>query len=187
MCASALDGGCHVQCYGGTARNLYRLLLAGIAAQNNRDWVAARQNFDRLSEKFDTGASNLLRSMTLSVGDGDFEQAQSVAHKLQTDYLDEDLEETATESYDFSLVLIAEAFKNKDYDQARSITSQLNQGVLSMFAQPIVETWVAAAIPHEQVTYKQNRLSGLQLVYSAMAAEYAGQMDLANACLIKSR
>jgi len=162
------------------------LFLAGTAAQNNRDWVAARENFDKLSEKYTAGSSNLLRSMTLSIGAGEFDQALKAAHKIRDEYLNNESNESTQESFDLvRLLLIAEAFKNQDYTAVRSLTENLNDGALSLFAKPIVETWVAAETKTDEPEKQLNQLSGLQLIYSAMAAEYAGDVNMAKTLFAK--
>lgn len=165
----------------GQPRDTYTgLLLAGTAAQNNRDWVAARENFDKLSEKYAAGATNLLRSTVLSTGAGDFDNAIQTAHKIRDEYFNDGAAESTQESFDLvRLLLIAEGFKNKDYQTVQDVNGDLNDGALSLFAKPIIETWVAAALPDIKVENKENRLSGLQLIYSAMAAEYEGEIETA--------
>ena len=156
------------------------LLLAGTSAQNNRDWVAARENFDKLSEKYAAGSSHLLRAMTLSIGAGDFDNALKSAHQIQDEYFTEETAESKQEPFDLvRLLLIAESFKTQDYDSVQAIMDDLNGGALSQFAKPIIEMWMAAETGVPIKDAQSDHLSKLQLIYAAMAAEYAGEITKA--------
>jgi hypothetical protein len=121
------------------------LLLAGTAAQNNRDWESARQFFNQLSEQFTTGSSNMLRSMTLSLTSGDYDDAVAIARKIQDQFLTGDKDEAKAEQFDLArLLLISNALKDNNVDHAQKYIDELTDGAIASFIKPVVDIWMDA-------------------------------------------
>lgn len=162
------------------------LVLAGMVAQNRRDWKEAQDSFRQLSEEFGGTPLMDLRLMSLALGGGDYDTALKAAEEIYTDYLSKDPEggtDRAEEgSFDLArLVLIARAVSDKDYARAATLTDELHSGPLSDFTAPIIRAWLDTANPDTVYTADVSGLSGIQTVHKALAAEYAGKPDVAKA------
>lgn len=159
------------------------LILAGIVAQNRRDWNAAQNHLSVLNDNFSPSPLLQLRLMTLALGDGDYDRAISVAKGLEDEILNngERLKSLRyAESYDLArLVLVAEAVKNGDYERAGKITDSFHVGALASFSTPIIKSWLRSVDPKGVFLSDIKGLSSLQAIHEALAAEYAGQTNIA--------
>lgn len=159
------------------------LILSGLVAQNRRDWEQAQKQLEILNEEFMPSPLMQLRLMTLALGDGNYDKAIEVAHHLRNEVLsDEELmaDLRNVEAYDLArLVLIAEAIKKGEYETAENITDNFHVGALSSFSTPIIKSWIRAVDPKGVFIADTTGLSSLQAIHEALAAEYAGQTDVA--------
>jgi len=147
------------------------LLLAGIAAQNRRDWGEAWQSFSTLNDKFDGNPTYALRAFTLALGNGEYEQALSIANGLKTDFFDKDAEATNIESYDLvRLFLILNNVKGQQVDLN---LDQLKSGAVSKFVTPILNAWVTKDFS------KSKDIDPLQIYHMALAADFHGDVEAA--------
>ena len=55
------------------------LLLAGMVAQNRRDWQEAWENFSRLNDKYTDNPEFALKAFTLALGNGQYNKAKGLA------------------------------------------------------------------------------------------------------------
>lgn len=161
------------------------LVLSGFVAQNRRDWEQAQRQLALLNEKFGALPIMRLRLMTLALGDGDYEKAVEVAEGLRREVLSDeekvaDLENA--EAFDLArLLLIARAMKEGDFAAAETLTDNLRTGALASFSEPIIKSWIRANDPEGIFLEDTAGLSSLQAIHEALAAEYAGQADVATA------
>ena len=158
------------------------LLLAGMTAQNRRDWGAAWQNFSLLNNQFDSNPQFALRSMTLALGNGDYKNVSMIADQIDKNYFASDSGEVIGDAFDFArLFLILKDIKNKNYDDAKTRNDGLAQSPLSKFATPVIQIWIDAVNNPDSITSNSEGLSPVQIYYKAIAAQYAGKSDVANA------
>lgn len=158
------------------------LLLSGIVAQNRRDWNQAWQDFSALHERYSTNPEFALRAFTLALGNGDFAKAEELAITLSDmSHDDGDAEETITEEkYDLArLFIVLQTIKNDQYKKALSGIEVMVEGPLAGFSKPILLNWIIADIDPDALTGTVEGLNPLQLLNKALAAEYAGKIDLA--------
>lgn len=157
------------------------LVLAGISAQNRRDWGQAWKSFSILNNKYDSNPTFALRAFTLALGNGEYEQALEIANKLKTNYFDKESEETSAESYDLvRLFLILSSIKN---GQNIIDFPQFKNGALAKFAVPIMEAWTN----EEAITSNFDVTDNIQYYYGALAADYYKKPEVAQALFEKMR
>jgi tetratricopeptide (TPR) repeat protein len=157
------------------------LFLAGMIAQNRRDWSQSWQNFSALTQNEKDNPDILLRSMTLALGNGDFDHAINLANTIQDNYLDTDNIDTKGEAYAFvHLFLTLNHIKNQDYDSATNTLNSMNKdGALYRLSNPIIKTWIASETDPDAINTNTKQLNSAQIYYKALAADYAGQKDKA--------
>ena len=156
------------------------LLLAGMVAQNRRDWTTAWKNFSALHDKYDQNPQIALRAMTLALGSGAYGDALKIAEGLQASYLTQ--VEAGGEAYDMVRLMLAfQSIKVQDYTTARKQISSLESEALSSFVKPIISVWVSAVEGDTSLSAPQDTLSPLQEYYHALALDYKGQNEMATA------
>ena len=165
------------------------LILAGMHAQNNRDWAHAWQNFATLNDKFETNPQTALRAMTLAMGNGDFVQVEKIANELQEAYFaKDDQKETAQDAFDLArLFLVVQAVQQNDLEQANILNQSMKKSILARFALPIIDAWLMAEMDPQKIDKSTRGLSDTQIVYKALAAKYAGQENVYKALQSKIR
>tara|TARA_B100001750_G_scaffold237463_1_gene242618 strand:- start:393 stop:2210 length:1818 start_codon:yes stop_codon:yes gene_type:complete len=156
------------------------LLLAGLAAQNRRDWGAAWQSFSALNEKYSENPDFALRAFTLALGNGEYHQAERIAANLNILLDEADIQQQEAEKFDLvRLFRIFSLLKAKDYDGAVAMTDKLANGALASFSVPVIRDWALAETNPSAITASTSGLNPLQLLYKAYAAEYAERKDIA--------
>lgn len=156
------------------------LLLAGLAAQNRRDWGGAWQSFSALNDKYSNNPDFALRAFTLALGNGEYTQTENIATRLDTLLHDKESAEAAADKYDLvRLFVVFKHVKQGEYDIALQETGTLANGALAAFATPILNDWINAEINPAAISPVSAQLNALQLYYKAFAAEYADRDDLA--------
>lgn len=167
--------------YNVRTKNTYTgTFLAGMAAQNRRDWAGARTIFSQLNDNFDTNPLMVLRLMTLALGAGDYDHVIEIATKIQTEFLSDENFKDDNETFDLArLFLIAKAFKDNDFEKVDAFGKELHHGALAAFSQPIVEFWAESKKEKPHFTTSIKKLSGLQSIHKALAAEASGEIETA--------
>ena len=150
------------------------LLLSGMTAQNRRDWGAAWQHFSTLNDKFDGNPTYALRAFTLALGNGEYDQALSIAEKLKTDFFDKDEEATRLESFD--LVRLFLILNDVKAGKAEINLEQLKNGAVSKFITPILNAWLNPQSDKENAKGKDP----IQIYHMALAADYHKDIKGAN-------
>ena len=165
------------------------LILAGMHAQNNRDWSHAWKNFATLNDKFETNPQTALRAMTLAMGNGDFVQVEKIANELQEKYFTKkDQKETAQDAFDLArLFLVVQAVRQNELNEAKQLNESMKKSILARFALPIIDAWLMAEIDPIKIDKSTRGLSDTQIVYKALAAKYAGQEKISKSLQSKIR
>jgi tetratricopeptide (TPR) repeat protein len=156
------------------------LILAGMSAQNNRDWAHAWKNFAALNDQFETNPQTALRAMTLAMGNGDFAQVEKIAGNLHDTYFTKsNQKETTQDAFDLArLFLVVQAVHKNDLAQAKILNESMEKSILARFVLPIVDAWLSAEMEPTKINESTQGLSDTQIVYKALAAKYAGQDDV---------
>ena len=158
------------------------LLLAGLTAQNRRDWGEAWQNFSALNDQYLDNPDIALRAFTLAVGNGDFDEAISIATPLADQLFAKDKEGNPliTPPYDLMrLFLILTSIKNDNFDMAQTRLNFLEDSPMVQFSKPILEAWIMAQGTPDDFDLDQKNLKPLQLFYVALALEAIGNQSAA--------
>lgn len=156
------------------------LVLAGMIAQNRRDWNEAWKDFSTLNEKYADTPEFALRALTLALGNGEYRQAEKIAVNMNDVFMHSDAYDVSADKYDLErLFLTFIEIKDKDYANALVQARTLTDGPLAAFAMPIIENWLNAQTAPDKITSSVEGLNSLQVYYKAMAAEYAHKTDVA--------
>lgn len=168
------------------------LVLAGRVAQNRRDWDAARYIFTTLDQKFSGDSYSALRLMSLALGAGDaaeaMRQAKRIASDLDAKNAADDGKAGDHEAYDLAwLLLIAQSVKTGDEVAATMYVERLEDGAVAALMKPVLVDWISALTKDQGFSASDRTLSAMQTIYRAMAAEYAGNTDVAETLFSRIR
>ena len=162
------------------------LLLSGMTAQNRRDWQEAWKNFSKLNDRYDSNPDFALRAFALALGNGQFDKAEDIAHKLNESFVKKSDPQDLGTKYDLIYLFLAfEMIKDENYQEAMSLTENLTNGPLAKFSQSLLESWINAEINPAAITSSVEDLSPLQMFYKALAAEYVEDYATAKAIMNK--
>ena len=158
------------------------LFLAGITAQNRRDWASAWQFFSTFNNNYHNNPQVALKAMTLALGNGSYDEALKLSSEIIS-YNSDEYPEIKDDSFDLARLLLLDAVKKKDMPAIETLKQNLEDGVLSQFAIPIIDDWIAATYAPDTLKLDTEELSIIQIYYKALAAEYAGKKDLAKSLM----
>ena len=161
-------------------------VLAANFAQSQRDWAQANFYLDKLTDPSANDTTTMLRMMLLALSAGQFDRAAEYAVKLEaaekaTPTPKAELEATpAGDGRDLaSLVLLSKAIRGGDLEGAQKILGNLHSPALIAFVQPVLNNWIKAGLK-QPLDSGVDGLSLLQALHRGLAAEWAGQKDVAN-------
>lgn len=159
------------------------LLLAGMAAQNRRDWKSAGQFFSTFNDKYHNNPQIALKAMTLALGNGEYDKVRELA--IEINGLDAvKYPEIESESFDLArLFLLLDALKNKNFKAIEALKPKLDDGILSQFSVPILDDWITATNAPDTINANVKDLSIIQIYYKALAAEFAGHANIAKSLM----
>lgn len=160
-------------------------VLAANFAQSQRDWAMANYYLDKLTDPSANDTTTMLRMMLLALSAGQFDRAVTYAQKLETEAKTEDTAESldampAADGRDLaSLVLLAQSVRGGDLPEAQKMLNGLRSPALVAFVQPVLNNWIRAGLK-QPLDAGVDGLSLLQALHRGLAAEWAGQKDVAN-------
>lgn len=155
-------------------------ILAANFAQEQRDWALANLYLDKLSNAGSNDPVTLLRMMLLAVSAGQFDRAADYAQKLEKASMGKDAVAEVGDGRDLaSLVLLAQRVRAGDLPAAEKLLMDLKSTALVAFVQPVLVNWLKAG-QKQQLDGGTDGLSLLQALHRGLAAEWAGQTDVAN-------
>jgi tetratricopeptide (TPR) repeat protein len=109
--------------------------LTSLFAQQHHDWHTSVTLIEDVIKTDPENLQLLSRAMVLSAGAGQFEQAVHYARRVRTIEPDNSLA---------GLLLTAESFQQQDYKKADDTLAPLEQGGLSEFMMPLLQSWAKA-------------------------------------------
>lgn len=159
-------------------------ILAANFAQDQRNWALANLYLEKLNDNRPADPSSALRMMLLALGAGQFDRAGEYAHVL------EKLQANPPEKVDpalqindaqdlASLVLMAQSVRAGDLAGAEKKLMSVKSPALTAFVQPVIISWLKAG-QKQSLDGPTEGLSLLQALHRGLAAEWAGQRDVAN-------
>ncbi|MCB1537392.1 MAG: tetratricopeptide repeat protein, partial [Alphaproteobacteria bacterium] len=159
-------------------------VLAANFAQDQHDWATANTYLDKLSDPNANDPTTMLRMMLLALSAGQFDRAAQYAAQL--DNIDPDQAQggagatVAGDGHDLAtVVLLARAVRGGDLVGAQKLLGTLRSPALVAFVQPVLISWIKAGrgLPLDSGV---DGLALLQALHRGLAAEWAGQTDVAN-------
>lgn len=155
-------------------------ILAANFAQDQRDWALANMYLDKLSNPSSNDPTTQLRMMLLALSAGQFDRAAAYAQKLDKLGAKPDVAMPVGDNADLaSIVLFAQHVRSGDLAAAQVNISQLRSPALMAFVQPVLSNWIRAGLK-QPLDAGVDGLSLLQALHRGLAAEWAGQTDVAN-------
>lgn len=161
-------------------------ILAANFAQGQRDWEVADYYISKLGNLDQMDPLTRVRLMLLAIGSGRFDRATVLANAVKTpapttDKPMSDEGSTFGDGQDLaSLVLMAGAVRSGNYEEANRLLNGLKAAPLRSFLQPVVENWLNAGLK-KPLSPSTEKLSLLQALHRGLAAEWAGQTNVADA------
>ncbi len=137
--------------------------LSGYVAQQNHDWTNASKFMGKIIKSGSTTNNILQRSMILSMGSGDAVNAVKIAKRIKLE--NPDSSNTITE-----IILIAEAFKNKNYKEAEKIFNNMPNDGTTRFISPFIKGWLDAA--QGTLNISELRNNTVQLYHGILISDF---------------
>lgn len=144
--------------------------LASRFAQQKRDWEAAH-DFMKLALKQVEDKSFESHNLVVALAAGQTQEAVDIAKAVQLND-PENLSDFA------ELLLIADDFKNKEYDAAIEKLESIQSGPFKVLVQPVLLRWALCALEKDDPR-EANEKSALDLLHSALVAEIRGNLKIA--------
>ncbi len=137
--------------------------LASRFAQNNHDWVNANHFVQEIIEEENSDFALMERSMVLSIGANNMDKAIETANIVKEDIPKHILAD---------IILITEAFKNKDYHTVRTLFKNLPDNSTANFVRPFIKGWSEAA--KGNINIDDLRGNTAQLYHAILISDYLG-------------
>ncbi len=137
--------------------------LAGYFAQKKHDWSSANQFIINIINSGINTDNILQRSMILSMGAGDAQNAIKIAKRIKSEKPDSS--NTITE-----IILIVDAFKRQDYKLTEELFNTLPNDGTTRFISPFIKGWLDAAQGRLNIVELKNNT--MQLYHGILISDF---------------
>lgn len=144
--------------------------LAAQFAQRQQRWNDAQKFLAKLDKDEAQMPLVLKQSMILDLNDGELDKAAEAAKQVLALETEDEITRTLA-----SLIIITQDFKNEDYEQARADIKTMPQSQLSVFMEPILESWLQAANGQYEIRKLQSNL--LYVMHAIYIADYLNDAE----------
>ncbi len=137
--------------------------LAGHFAQAKHDWKSAHKFINKLLNAEIAPDNILQRAMILSMGSGNAEDAIKIAKQMKSQ--NPEVSNAIIEAF-----IIADAFKNNDYDKASNALNSMPDDGITKFVAPFIKGWLSAA--QGQLNIKHLKNNTVQLYHGILISDF---------------